>query len=82
MDFMKVCQNIGSIQPRAKVTAMETLAAQKVMNLKCFNCRKPGHMKKQCRLPIGPRQPPTTMNFKEKGKPPDLAHDAQKGNIA
>ena len=32
MDFMKVCQNIGSIQPRAKVTAMETLAAQKVMN--------------------------------------------------
>ena len=39
-------------------------------------------MKKQCRLPIGPRQPPTTMNFKEKGKPPDLAHDAQKGNIA
>ena len=38
-------------------------------------------MKKQCHLPIGPRQPPTTMNFKEKGKPPDLARDAQKGII-
>ena len=59
---------------------METLAAQKVMNLKCFHCRKPNHMKKECRLPIRPRQPPTATNFKEKGKPPGPCLRCKKGN--
>ena len=77
---MKVCQNIGSIQHRAKVATMKTLAAEKFINLKCFNCGKPSHIKKQCHLPLRPRQAPTAINFKEKGKPPRPCPRCKKGN--
>lgn len=67
MDYLKICRNIDSIRHRAQVAAMETYAIQKSMNVKCFNCGKPGHMKKQCRLPVNSS---LTASTNKKGKPP------------
>ena len=48
MEYLKACRNVGMIQHKA---ALETLNASQKYKVKCFNCGKPGHMRKQCRLP-------------------------------
>ena len=51
MEYLKACQNVGTIQHKAKIAALKTLNASQKYKVKCFNCGKPGHMRKQCRLP-------------------------------
>ena len=71
MEYLKAYRNIGSMSHRAKLATLGTFNVQKPANTKCFNCEKPGHMKKQCHLPtqakkiilllIG-RDPPRSMS--------------------
>ena len=51
MEYLKAYRDIRSMSHRAKLAALETFNVQKIANAECFNCGKPGHMKKQCRMP-------------------------------
>ena len=55
MEYLKAYKDIGSSSHRAKLATLETFNVQKAANAKCFNCGKPGHMKKQCRMPTEAR---------------------------
>ena len=50
MEYLKAYKDIGSSSHRAKLATLETFNVQKATNAKCFNCGKPSHMKKQCRM--------------------------------
>ena len=56
MEYLKAYRDIRSMSHRAKLAALETFNVQKAANAKCFNCGKPSHMKKQCRLPTQARK--------------------------
>ena len=51
MEYLKACRNLGTIQHKAKIATLETLNVSQRCKAKCFNCGKPGHFGKQCRLP-------------------------------
>ena len=55
MEYLKACRDIGSMSHREKLATLETFNVQKAANTKCFNCGKPGHMKKQCHMPTQAR---------------------------
>ena len=50
MEYLKAYRDIRSSSHRAKLATLETFNVQKAANAKCFNCGKPSHMKKQCRM--------------------------------
>jgi hypothetical protein len=50
MDYLKACCNMGTFKHKARVAALETMAIQKQKTAKCFNCGKPGHMKKTMQI--------------------------------
>ena len=64
MEYLKACRDIGSMSHRTKLATLETFNVQKAANTKCFNCGKPSHMKKQCRMPTQARKNNTTSNKK------------------
>ena len=47
MEYLKAYKDIGSMSHRTEFVALETFNVQKAANAKCFNCGKPGHMKKK-----------------------------------
>ena len=65
MEYLKACRDIGSMSHRAKLAALETFSVQKVASAKCFNCRKAGHMKKQCCMPVQTAKNNLTSNKKK-----------------
>ena len=64
MEYLKAYKDIRSNSHRAKLATLETFNVQKATNAKCFNCGKPSHMKKQCRMPTQARKNNTTSNRK------------------
>ena len=76
MEYLKACRDIRSVSHRAKLAALETFNVQKAANAKCFNCGKPSHMKKQCRMPTQARKNNTTSNKK---RPPGVCPRCKKG---
>ena len=64
MEYLKAYKDIRSNSHRAKLATLETFNVQKATNAKCFNCGKPSHMKKQCRMPTQARKNNTTSNKK------------------
>ena len=51
MEYLKAYKDIRSNFHRTKLATLETFNVQKATNAKYFNCGKPSHMKKQCRMP-------------------------------
>ena len=76
MEYLKACRDIRSMSHRAKLAALETFNVKKAANAKCFNCRKAGHMKKQCRMPVQTAKNTTTPNKK---RPPGICPKCKKG---
>ena len=77
MEYLKACRDIGSMSHRAKLATLETFNVQKAANAKCFNCGKPGHMKKQCCMPTQARKNNFTSNKK---RPQEYAQDVKGGS--
>ena len=65
MEYLKACRDIRSMSHRAKLATLEIFDVQKAANAKCFNCGKPGHMKKQCHMPTQAGKNNTTSNKKQ-----------------
>ena len=78
MEYLKAYKDIGSMSHRTKLVALETFNVQKAANAKCFNCGKPSHMKKQCRMPTQARKNNTTSNKK---RPPGVCPRCKRGSI-
>ena len=76
MEYLKAYKDIGSSSHRAKLATLETFNVQKATNAKCFNCGKPSHMKKQCRMPTQARKNNTTSNKK---RPPGVCPRCKRG---
>ena len=76
MEYSKAYKDIGSMSHRTKFVALETFNVQKAANAKCFNCGKPSHMKKQCRLPTQAGKNNTTSNKK---RPPGVCPRCKRG---
>ena len=79
MKYLKAYRNVGTIQHKAKIATLETLNVSQKSKVKCFNCGKPGHMRKQCRLPRQTGLPPDKGGA-IKTKPPKLCPRCKKGN--
>ena len=75
MEYLKACRDIGSMSHKAKLATLETFNVQKAAHAKCFNCGKPGHMKKQCRMLTQAKQNNTTSNKK---RPPGVCPRCKK----
>ena len=67
--YLKAYRDIKSMSHRTKLVTLKTFNVQKAANAKCFNCKKVGHMKKQCHMPIQTTKNNTTSKKKNK-KPP------------
>ena len=78
MEYLKAYKDIRSNSHRAKLATLETFNVQKATNAKCFNCGKPSHMKKQCRMPTQARKNNTTSNKK---RPPGVCPRCKRGSI-
>ena len=76
MEYLKAYKDIRSNSHRAKLATLETFNVQKATNAKCFNCGKPSHMKKQCRMSTQARKNTTTSNKK---RPPGICPRCKKG---
>ena len=76
MEYLKAYKDIRSNSHRAKLATLETFNVQKAANAKYFNCGKPSHMKKQCRMPTQARKNNTTSN---KNRPPGICPRCKKG---
>ena len=77
MEYLKACKDIGSMSHRTKLATLETFNVQKAANTKCFNCGKPGHMKKQCCMPTQARKNNTTSIRRN---PQEYAQDVKRGS--
>ena len=78
MEYLKAYKDIRSNSHRAKLAALETFNVQKAANAKCFNCGKPGHMKKQCCMPTQARKNNTTSIRRN---PQEYVQDVKRGSI-
>nr|XP_020145704.1 igE-binding protein-like [Microcebus murinus] len=67
--WLKACREIGGPLTNSGLAAA-VLAAQKGKDMTCYNCGKPGHLKRQCRLPKQERPQP---------KVPGICPTCQKG---
>ena len=76
LEYLKAYKDIRSNFHRTKLATLETFNVQKATNAKCFNCGKPSHMKKQCRMPTQARKNNTTFNKK---RPPGIGPRCKKG---
>ena len=78
MEYLKACRNVGTIQHKAEIAALETLNVSQKSKVKCFNCGEPGHMRKQCHLPRQTGRSPDKGGA-IKTKPPGLCPRCKKG---